>query len=355
MTAVREAIDCLVAGRALSAEGLGAAFGEIMDGEATPASAAGLLIGLRMKGETVDEIVAVAKALRARATTAHVSDPKALDTCGTGGSGIDTFNISTTAAFVVAGAGASVAKHGNRAATSRSGSFDVLEALGIRIDLPIETYARILDEIGIAPFFARTAHPAFRHVAPVRADLGVRTLLNCLGPLLSPVGARYQLVGVYSGELVRPLAEALSRLGAESALVVHGADGMDELTTTGTSEMARVVGNTIECQTLDPESLGLPRASLADLAGGDAKANAEITHSILAGETGPRRDIVLLNAAAALWVVGRASSLEDGLTLAAKSLDDGAAAAKLGALAEATQTAGAAFDLQSAEASGASA
>lgn len=347
MTAVRAAIDCLVAGETLCAEGLGAAFGEIMDGQATPATAAGLLIGLRMKGETVDDIVAVAKALRARATTVQISDPKAIDTCGTGGSGVDTFNISTTATFVVAGAGASVAKHGNRAATSRSGSFDVLEALGIRIDLPIETYALILNEIGIAPFFARTAHPAFRHIAPVRAELGVRTLLNCLGPLLSPVGARYQLVGVYSGDLVEPLAEALSRLGAESALVVHGSDGMDELTTTGPSAIARVSGGKIECQTLDPATLGLPRASLTDLAGGDATANAQTTRSILAGETGPRRDIVLLNAAAALWVVGRASSLKEGLALAAKSLDEGAATQKLEALTEATRRAGIKFDQQS--------
>ena len=214
MSAIREAIQALVSQGGVDAELLGRAFGEIMDGEATPATAAGLLVGLRMKGETVDEIVAVAEALRARATRAVPTDPKTIDTCGTGGSGVDTFNVSTTSAFVVAGAGVSVAKHGNRAATSQSGSFDVLEALGIRIDLPIETYGRILGEIGVAPFFARTAHPAFRHVAPVRAELGVRTLLNCLGPLLSPVGARYQVVGVYARELVEPLAEALGRLGA---------------------------------------------------------------------------------------------------------------------------------------------
>lgn len=336
MSAIRTAIETLVARRSLDPDDLGLAFGEIMDGEATPATAAGLLVALRMKGETVEEIVAVAKALRARATTAKVKDPRTLDTCGTGGSGLDTFNISTTAAFVVAGAGVSVAKHGNRAASSRSGSFDVLEALGVRIDLPVATCAEILDQIGIAPFFARTAHPAFRHVAPVRAELGVRTLLNCLGPLLSPVGARYQVVGVYSPDLVRPLAEALAQLGAVSVLVVHGSDGMDELTTTGTSRAARLAEGRVESFEVDPTTLGLSRARLADLEGGSPEENAKTTRALLEGATGPKRDIVLLNAAAALWVAEAAASLEEGLVLAARSLDEGAALAKLEALAETT-------------------
>ena len=340
MSEIRAAIDDLVTRGAIAPERLGAAFGEIMDGEATPALAAGLLVGLRMKGETVDEIVAVARALRARATTAEVADPRTLDTCGTGGSGLDTFNVSTTAAFVVAGAGVPVAKHGNRAATSRSGSFDVLEALGVRIDLPIETNAAILAEIGIAPFFARTAHPAFRHVAPVRAELGVRTLLNCLGPLLSPVGARYQVVGVYSAALVEPLAEALGRLGAVRAAVVHGSDGMDELTTTGSSLLALVEGGKVETRTVEPSTLGLAPAELRALAGGTPEENAATTRAILAGEDGPKRDIVLLNAAAALFVVGEAASLEEGLERAAASIDGGAAAAKLDALARATAEAG---------------
>jgi anthranilate phosphoribosyltransferase len=336
MNEIRAAINDLVEGRTLTSIRLGAAMGEIMDGEATPATAAGLLIGLRMKGETVEEIVAVARALRARAASVTPKDPKTIDTCGTGGSGLDTFNISTTSAFVVAGAGISVAKHGNRAASSQTGSFDVLEALGVRIDLPIEVYGRILEEIGIAPFFARTAHPAFRHVAPVRAELGVRTLLNCLGPLLSPVGARYQVVGVYSRELVEPLAAALSELGAIRALVVHGDDGLDELTTTGPSSAALVAEDRVELLRIDPESLGLPLASAADLAGGDVARNAEITRQVLAGAKGPQRDIVLLNAAAALWVVEAASDLEDGLVRAAASIDQGAAAAKLDALCVAT-------------------
>lgn len=342
MSAIRAAIEVLVSGEAIDPELLGRAFGEIMDGEGTPATTAGLLVALRMKGETVDEIVAVARALRARASTASVADPRTVDTCGTGGSGLDTFNVSTTAAFVVAGAGIPVAKHGNRAASSRSGSFDVLEALGIRIDLPIEVCAGILAEIGIAPFFARTAHPAFRHVAPVRAELGVRTLLNCLGPLLSPVGARHQLVGVYSGALVEPLAEALGRLGAARALVVHGADGMDELTTTGPSRAALFDGERVRTFRVEPEKLGLTIAQPGELVGGSPEDNAAITRAILAGESGPRRELVLLNAAAALWVAQAVDSLEAGLERAARSIDEGAAAAKLEALADATRRAGAA-------------
>ena len=341
MSELRAAIADLVEGRDLAPARLREAMGEIMDGKASPAAAAGLLIGLRMKGETVDEIVSVAEALRSRATSVTPRDPRTIDTCGTGGSGLDTFNISTTSAFVVAGAGVSVAKHGNRAASSRSGSFDVLEALGISIDLSVEVCGEILDEIGIAPFFARTAHPAFAHVAPVRAALGVRTLLNCLGPLLSPVGARYQIVGVYSRALVEPLAEALRRLGAERALVVHGDDGLDELTTTGTSSAALVAEGRVRVMRIEPESLGLARAEVPDLRGGDAVQNAALTRSILAGEAGPRRDIVLLNAAAALWVVEAVPSLEAGLERAASSIDEGAAAAKLEALRQATALAAA--------------
>lgn len=336
MTEVQAAIADLLGGRGLSTDRLEAAFGEIMDGKATPATVGGLLVGLRMKGESMGEIVAAAKALRARATTARIRDPRTIDTCGTGGSGLGTFNISTTAAFVVAGAGVSVAKHGNRAATRPSGSFDVLEALGIRIDLSIETCASILDEIGIAPFFARTAHPAFKHVAPIRAELGVRTLLNCLGPLLSPVSARYQVVGVYSPTLVEPLAHALLELGAERALVVHGDDGLDELTTTTSSRAALASDGRVETLTIEPGELGIELARPEDLSGGTPEQNAATTRSILAGEKGPRRDIVLLNAAAALFVVESVPTLEAGLARAAQSIDEGAAKAKLEALSKAT-------------------
>ncbi len=330
-----EAIAFAADAREVPAEVLEAAFREIMTGAASPVQIAALLVALRVKGETVSEIVAAARALRAIATRATAPDPRTVDTCGTGGTGRSTFSISTTAAFVVAGAGVPVAKHGNRAVTSCTGSFDTLEALGVRIDLSIGACVEILGEVGIAPFFARTAHPAFRHVAAVRAELGVRTLLNCLGPLLNPVGARYQIVGVYSESLVEPLASALARLGARRALVVHGSDGLDELTTTGTSRAALYDGGRIECFTVDPATFGLKLARPEDLAGGDATANAKILRSILDGEVGPRRDIVLLNAAGALWAAEAATGIEEGLVLAAESIDSGRARGRLAALIEA--------------------
>jgi anthranilate phosphoribosyltransferase len=336
----RDAIATAVAGDEVPAPVLEAAFGEIMAGDATPAQIAALLVALRMKGETVSEIVAAARALRAAATRAEAPDPRTVDTCGTGGTGRSTFSISTTAAFVVAGAGVPVAKHGNRAVSSVAASFDTFEALGVRIDLSIEVCARILGEVGIAPFFARTAHPAFRFVGPVRGEIGIRTLLNCLGPLLNPVGARYQIVGVYSESLVEPLAAALGQLGSARALVVHGNDGLDELTTTGTSRAALMEDGRVEIHTVDPEKLGLPRATTRDLAGGDAGENARILRTILAGEKGPRRDIVLLNAAGALWAARAVEDLAEGLSRAAESIDTGAARTKLDALVRATNEAG---------------
>lgn len=333
---LRAATEAAIAGREVGARELEAAFGEIMDGAAPPAAIAALLVALRTKGETYGEIAAAARALRARAATAPAVDPRTVDTCGTGGDGANTFNISTTAAFVVAGAGVPVAKHGNRAASSQSGSFDVLEALGVRIDLPIEACGEILAGIGIAPFFARTAHPAMRHVAAVRRELGLRTIMNCLGPLLNPVAARHQLVGVYDAALIEPLARALGELGARRALVVHGNDGLDELTTTTTSEAALLSGGQLERWTLDPETLGLPRATLSELAGGDAAHNAAILNAILEGETGARRDIVVLNAGAALWVAGAAADLAQGVAAASESVASGAAREKLAALVRAT-------------------
>ena len=342
MSELQAAVTDLIEGRVLAPARLAAAVDEIIDGQAAPATIGGLLVGLRLRGERVEEIVAFAKALRARATTAKSGDPRTIDTCGTGGSGVDTFNVSTTAAFVVAGAGVSVAKHGNRAASSQSGSFDVFEALGVRIDHPISVCAEILDEVGIAPFFARTAHPAFKAVAQVRADLGVRTLLNCLGPLLSPVDARYQLVGVYDEDLVETMAHALLALGTERALVVHGDDGMDELTTATTTHAALVSGGCVAGMTIDPVALGLPKASLTSLTGGSPIENAATLRGVLAGEMGPRRDIVLLNAAAALFVVEAVPTIEAGLVRAAKSIDEGAAEAKLDSLIRATTAAAAA-------------
>jgi anthranilate phosphoribosyltransferase len=338
---LRAAMQTAIEGREVGAAELETAFGEIMDGKASPVEIAGLLVALRTKGETYGEIAAAARALRARATTARAVDPRTVDTCGTGGDGANTFNISTTAAFVVAGAGVPVAKHGNRAASSKSGSFDVLEALGVRIDLPIEACAAILGRIGIAPFFARTAHPAIRYVAPVRQALGIRTIMNCLGPLLNPVGARHQLVGVYDAALVEPIARALAELGALRALVVHGDDGLDELTTTTTSQAALIDAGRLERLTVDPETLGLPRADASVLAGGDASHNAGILTAILEGELGPRRDIVALNAGAALWAAGAADDLAQGVVAASESLASGAAREKLTELVRATNEAAA--------------
>ncbi len=334
---LERAIETAASGMEVTAEALEAAFGEIMDGKATPAQIAGLLVALRTKGETVGEIVAVARALRARATTTRAPDPHTVDTCGTGGDTAGTFNISTTAAFVVAGAGVPVAKHGNRAASSQTGSFDVLEALGVRIDLPIEMCGRILEQVGIAPFFARTAHPAMRFVAPVRAELGIRTLMNCLGPLLNPAGVRFQLVGVYAEALLEPLAVALGALGARRALVVRGSDGLDELTTTGRSRAALLDTGSVRTFDVEPGTLGLPQAAPEELAGGSPEHNAGILRAVLDGAEGAQRDIVLLNAAAALWVCERAADLAVGLALARHSIDSGAARERLDALVCVTQ------------------
>ena len=334
-----QAITFAVDRREVPAAVLEAAFAEIVMGRASPVQIAALLVALRTKGETAREIAAAARALRAHAEMALLADPRTVDTCGTGGDAAGTFNISTVAAFVVAGAGVPVAKHGNRAATSRCGSFDLLEALGVYGDLPIAVASRILAELGIAPFFARRAHPAMRFVAPVRAELPHRTLMNAMGPLLSPVGAKRQLVGVYARELVETFAEVLRELGSECALVVHGEDGLDEITTTGRTYAALLAGGRIELLTLEPEALGLARAPASALRGGDAPENARIARAVLDGELGPPLEIVLANAGAALFVAGAAQSIAAGVGLARTSIASGAAKAKLAALAAATQAA----------------
>jgi anthranilate phosphoribosyltransferase len=336
---LRVAILAAVAGDEVPSEVLEVAFGEIVDGKASPVEIAALLTALRTRGESVAEIVAAARALRARAVTAPEVDPRTVDTCGTGGDGADTFNISTAAAFVVAGAGVPVAKHGNRAASSRTGSIDVLEALGVRVDLSVEASARILAEVGIAPFFARQAHPAMRFVAPVRQELGFRTLMNCLGPLLNPMGVRHQLIGVYEESLVERLAEALAALGSERALVVHGSDGLDEVTTTGRTFAALLSEGHVHSFEIDPGAYGILPTVIGALRGGDAKENAAIVRSVLEGERGARRDVVLLNAAAALWVAEAASDLDEGLAQARDSVADGAALRKLNALVAASAAA----------------
>ncbi len=333
------AIACAVERQEVPAPLLEAAFGEIAGGSATPVRIAALLVALRTKGETPRELAAAARALRRHAETATLVDPHTVDTCGTGGDGADTFNISTVAAFVVAGAGVPVAKHGNRAATSRCGSFDLLEALGVHGDLPIATASRILAEHGIAPFFARRAHPAMRFVAPVRAELPHRTLMNAMGPLLSPIGAKRQLVGVYARGLVETLAEVLRELGSERALVVHGEDGLDEITTTGATHAAWLDAGRVQTLRIEPEALGLARVGPEALRGGDAAQNARIARAVLDGEPGPALDIVLANAGAALWVAGAAADLAAGVTRARESVATGAAKAKLAALVAATQAA----------------
>ena len=333
---LRLAVETAVRGEEVPPATLAAAFGTICAGEASEVEIAALLVALRSKGETVGEIVAAAQALREAACTAPCLDPRTIDTCGTGGDGANTFNISTTAAFVVAGCGLPVAKHGNRAASSRSGSIDVFEALGVRVDLSVEEAAQVLRDVGIAPFFARLAHPAMRYVAPVRQALGIRTVMNCMGPLLNPLGVRYQLIGVYAAELVVPMAKALAELGAERALVVHGSDGLDEITVTGPTEAALLCGGEVQALTLDPSTLGLPLAESSALRGGDAAENAAILRAVLDGEPGPRRDIVLANAGAALWVGAIAPDLAQGIAAARESVDSGAAKARLQALVEAT-------------------
>ncbi len=337
---VRAAIERAVRREELPSDLLEAAFAEITAGEATPVGVSALLVALRTKGETIGEIVGAARALRSAAVRAPCLDERTVDTCGTGGDGAHTFNISTTAAFVVAGAGVPVAKHGNRAASSKSGSIDVLEALGVGIELEVEEAAKVLGRVGIAPFFARLAHPAMRHVAPVRQELGIRTLMNCMGPLLNPLGVKRQVIGVYERPLVSKLAGALAELGAHRALVVHGSDGLDEITLTGVSYAAWLDGGDVRELEIDPAQLGLTVVSPDALRGGDAAENAAITRAVLEGEEGPRRDIVCLNAAAALWVAGAADDLASGLDQARKSLDSGAAREKLRALVAATTSGG---------------
>jgi len=334
---VRAALEAATRREPVSPAVLEAAFGEIMDGKASPVAIAALLVALRTKGETAEEIVAAARALRARADGAPLLDPRAIDTCGTGGDGAGTFNISTAAAFVVAGAGVPVAKHGNRAASSRAGSFDVLEALGVRADLPIARSAEILSEVGVAFFYARRAHPAMRHVAAVREELGIRTLMNCIGPLCNPLGVRRQLVGVYAAELVEPLAEALLALGAEAALVVHGDDGLDEITTTAATRAAHLCDGRVTALSLDAADLGIVRADPAALLGGDAADNARIVRSVLEGASGAPRDVVLVNAAAALWVAGAAEDWKAGFEQARHSIDSRAAFGRLDALRAASR------------------
>jgi anthranilate phosphoribosyltransferase len=303
------------------------AFDAMMSGNATPSKMGGFLMALRVRGETVEEITGAARAMRAKALAVE-APPGAIDTCGTGGDASGSFNISTATALVVAGAGVPVAKHGNRNLSSKSGSADVLAALGVNIDADMSLVRRAIWEAKIGFLMAPRHHGAMRHVGPTRVELGTRTIFNLLGPLSNPAGAKRQLLGVFAPEWVRPLAEVLGKLGSERAWVVHG-EGMDELTTTGTSVVAELKDGKVSSFEVKPEDLGLPRASREALAGADPAANAERMQALLRGEKGALRDIVLLNAGAALVVSGQARTHREGLDIAARSIDGGNAAAAL--------------------------
>src|SRR5277367_2199448 len=315
---------------------------EVLAGNCTDAQISALLVALHMKGETVEEIVGFAEAIRAAATPLPLSMSSVdvsgtgrdalIDTCGTGGDASGTFNISTATAFVVAGAGVRVAKHGNRSVTSKCGSADVMEALGVNIELPAARVAACLDQVGISFLFAPAMHSAMKHVQTTRRELRIRTIFNLLGPLTNPARATCQVVGVYSADLVEKLAEALSMLGLRRAFVVHGSDGLDEITITGPTRVAEVRDGQVHTYEVTPEEFGLKRATLDDISGGDAAYNATLIREVVQGKKSPRRDIVLLNAAAALVAAGSADHLSEAIPIAAHAIDSGAAEAKLRAL-----------------------
>lgn len=337
---IQRAIDMLGKYGHLQVDEAEAVMHQIMSGEATHAQIGAYLMALRMKGETPEEIVGSAKAMRENAHTVptkHDGDVL-LDTCGTGGDKSGTFNISTTVAFVAAGAGVPVAKHGNRAATSKSGSADVLEALGVNINLTPEQVGECVDQVGIGFLFARTLHPAMKHVATPRRELAVRTIFNILGPLTNPAGAKRQLMGVFSGDLTDLLAHVLSQLGAVNAMVVNGYGGLDELTTTGPNTVSHYHDGGVKTYELDPKVLGFDSASIADLYGGEPQHNADILRGVLDGSVrGAKRDVVLLNAGAALYVAGKVTGIQGGIRLAEEVIDNGAAVAKLDELIAVSQ------------------
>ncbi|MGH2967439.1 MAG: anthranilate phosphoribosyltransferase, partial [Solirubrobacteraceae bacterium] len=330
---ITRAIDALASRRDLSTEQTAEVLAEIMDGNASEVETAGVLVALRTKGETVDEIEGLAQTMRRFATPVHTGRDDLVDTAGTGG-GRPTFNVSTTAALIAAGAGCGVAKHGNRSATGLSGSADVLEALGVRIDLAPDAVARCIAEVGFGFMFAPAHHGATRFVVPVRKELAVRTIFNFLGPLTNPAGATRQVIGVSDPAFLDTIAGALARLGAKRALVVSSADGLDEMSTSGTTRVVEVDGSLLRRYEVSPEDVGLARGRLEDLGGGTPDVNAATTRRILAGEPGPRRDLALLNAGAAVYVSGRVDDLEAGVRAAAEAVDSGAAAAALDALSE---------------------
>ena len=335
---IKEAIEALVNGRSLTFGQSTSVMDEIMDGEATPAQVAAFVTALRIKGETVDEIAGLATVMQARATPVRVTSP-VVDTCGTGGDGSSSFNISTTAAFIAAGAGLKVAKHGNRAMSSHCGSADVLEALGVRIELNAKAIAQCLETIGIGFMYAPSFHPAMKYAAAPRREIGIRTVFNILGPLTNPARAKFQVIGVPSRELGEKIASVLHRLGTEHSLVVHGADGMDEISISGKSLVWDINQHRVSPPfEVSPEDLGFMKASVTQIRGGTARQNARILRGILSGEVGVRRNIVIMNAGAALVAGNKASDLKEGICIAENTIDSGKAMAKLDELIKLSQS-----------------
>jgi len=336
---VQQALARLLDGHDLSRDEARAVMNEIMEGEATPAQIGGFLVALRLKGETADEIAGCAEAMREHVLTVRPKRDDLVDTAGTGGDAARTINISTAAALVAAAAGAGVAKHGNRAVSSASGSADVLEALGFRLELPRAEIERSIDELGFGFLFAPTHHPAMRHAAPVRRELAARTVFNVLGPLTNPAGARAQVVGVYAPSLVRTIAEVLAQLGARRAFVVHGAAGIDELSPAGPNLVCEVVDGDMREREIDPLELGVPRCDPSELRGGSPGDNAEAIRAVFRGENGGKRSAILLNAAGAIAAAGHADDLREGLEVARTAVDSGAALVRLDELIAFSQAA----------------
>jgi anthranilate phosphoribosyltransferase len=336
---IREAIQTILAGKHLSRQDAHRTMSGIMSGEATPAQIGAFLVGMRMKGERADEVAGFAEAMREKATRVPTRHENAIDMCGTGGDGAGTFNISTVASFVVAGGGVPVAKHGNRSVSSQCGSADVLQALGVKIDLSAEQMGECLDKLGIAFLFAPTLHPAMKHAIGPRRELGVRTVFNILGPITNPAFVRRQVLGVYNAELARLLAQVLAELDTEHAVIVHGEEGLDEISISGSTLAFEVKRGNVSESRLLPEDFGLRPGTSDGLAGGDAERNAEIAMQVLRGESGPARDAVIANAACGLVVGGAATTFADGAQLARQSIDSGAALAKLEAMIEFTNAA----------------
>jgi anthranilate phosphoribosyltransferase len=331
MVDLKGLIGQVATGAALTREQAADAFASMMSGEATPSQMGALLMALRVRGETVNEITGAVSAMRAKMLRVSAPDD-AIDVVGTGGDASGSHNISTCAAFIVAGAGVPVAKHGNRALSSRSGAADVLAALGVKIDLPPEGITRCITEAGIGFMFAPSHHPAMKNVGPTRVELGTRTIFNLLGPLSNPAGVKRQMVGVFSKQWIEPLAHVLKNLGSERAFVVHGSDGLDEITTAGSTAVAALEDGAVRIFEINPEDVGFERVKPEALRGGDAQGNAAALKGVLEGEKGPLRDVAALNAAAALVVAGRAGDLQVGVALANKSIDSGEAERRLNRL-----------------------